>query len=136
MTDLCDLDHIYGADLGVTATGDIAVVAKHDRTIQRIVRRLLTVPTSVRNGCAYPWRPKFGVGLGARIGEALDIRALQGAVRSQMLIEPTVQKIPAPTITVQPLGTIGASIDIVYVDMSGTPQNFSFDLVGDPRPPS
>jgi len=133
MTDLCDLDHVYGEDLQVTATGDIALVSKQDRTIQRIIRRLLTVPTSPANGSAYPWRPKFGVGLGARIGEALDLKALAAAVRSQMLIEPTVQKIPAPTITVTPLGNIGAVIDIAYVDTSGVPQNFSFDLVGTPK---
>lgn len=134
MTDLCDIDHTYGGDIGVTATGDIALVSKSDRTIERIIRRLLTVPTNAKNGSSYPWRPKFGLGLGARIGEALDIRGLQAAARSQMLKERTVQKIPAPVVTVTPLGQIGATIDIVYTDNSGFPQSFSFDLVGSQNP--
>jgi hypothetical protein len=135
MTDLADIDHVYGQDLTVTPTGDLALATKKDRTIQRIIRRLLTVPTSPRNGSAYPWRPKYGVGLGARIGDALDIRGIEADVRSQMLVEPTVQKVPAPKISVVPLGTIGATINIVYVDLSGVPQSFSFDLVGDPPAP-
>lgn len=135
MTDLYDIDHTYGEDIGVTATGDIALVSKSDRTIQRIIRRLLTVPTSPINGSSYSWRPNFGVGLGSRIGEALDIRGITASVRSQMLREPTVQKVPAPKITVTPLGQIGATIDIVYIDNSGFPQSFSFDLVGPQQMP-
>lgn len=134
VTDLVDLDHVYGEDLGVTATGDIAVVSKHDRTFQRILRRLMTVATSAFNGSAYPWQPKYGVGLGARIGETLRIRAVRAAVRSQMLLEPTVLKVPAPVINVTPLGVTGATIDILYTDISGIPQSFSFDI-GSPQTP-
>lgn len=134
MTDLVDLDHVYGEDLGATATGDIAVVSKHDRTIERILRRLMTVATNAFNGCSYPWLPKYGVGLGARIGEALQSRAIAAAVRSQMLLEPTVLKVPAPVITVTPLGVTGATIGILYTDISGIPQSFSFDI-GTPQNP-
>lgn len=129
MTDLADCDHFYGGDLGVTPTGDIALVVKHNRTTQRVIRRLLTVPTSPENGSAYPFEPDYGVGLGARIGEALDIRGTAADVRSQMLLEATVQKIPAPTIAVTPIDVKGATIDITYIDVSGVPQSFSFDLV-------
>lgn len=127
MADLSDLAHAYGEDLGVTPSGDIALAAKSDRTIQRIIRRLMTAPTDAR-GSAYPWQPDFGVGLGARVGEALDIRAIQGDVRSQMLLEATVAKNPAPIVTVAPIAAGGASISISYTDTSGVPQAFSFDL--------
>lgn len=126
MADLADLDHAFGEDLGVTPTGDIAVVVKFNRTIQRIIRRLMTVPTSAA-GSPYPWEPNYGVGLGAAIGKALNVRAIAAAVRSQMLLESTVAKNPAPQIDVEEI-TNGATITIQYTDTSGQPQTFSFDL--------
>lgn len=127
MADLADCDHFYGGDLGVTASGDIALVTKSQRTIQRIIRRLLTSPTDAQ-GSAYPWQPKYGVGLGAKIGEPLNIRDLQGKVRSQMMLEPSVQKVPAPVVTVTPID-LGAAITVSYTDLSGVPKSFNFDLV-------
>lgn len=127
MADLADAYHIFGQDLAVTTTGDIALATKSDRTNQRIIRRLLTVPTDAK-GSAYPWQPKFGVGLGAKLGESLDIRGIQGAIRSQMLQEPTVKKVPAPQVTVTPIATGGATISITYVELSGTPKGFNFNL--------
>lgn len=127
MADLCDIDHIFGQDIAVTPTGDIAVVSKADRTIQRVIRRLLT-PSTTPLVSAYPWEPTYGAGLAAKIGETLDVRAIRGIVLSQMLMEPSVKKIPAPTVTVTPLNVNGATIDVNYTDQSGTPQNFGFDL--------
>ena len=127
MADLCDIDHVFGQDIGETATGDIAVVSKADRTIQRIIRRLLT-PQTDQTSSAYPWEPTYGAGLSAKIGEAIDIRAIQGIVLSQMLAEPSVARTPAPKVTVTPLDVTGATIDVSYTDQSGTPQNFGFDL--------
>lgn len=127
MADLADADHFYGGDLAVTASGDIAIVTKSQRTIQRIIRRLLTSATDI-SGSAYPWQPAYGVGLGAKIGEALDTRAIGAAVRSQMLLEPTVQKVPAPIVVVTPIDA-GAAITVTYTDLSGLPKSFNFDLV-------
>lgn len=127
MADLADCFHVYGQDLAVTPSGDIAVATKSDRTIQRIIRRLLTSPTNSK-GSAYPWQPGYGVGLGAKIGEALDVRAIAGAVRSQMLLEPTVRKVPSPVISVTEIAN-GANISITYFDQSGLPKGFNFDLV-------
>lgn len=127
MADLADISHVYGQDLAVSPSGDLALVTKSDRTIQRIIRRLLTQPTD-SNGSAYPWQPEYGVGLGAKIGEALDTRAIAAAVRSQMLMEPTVQKVPSPTIKVVEIQN-GASITVTYTDLSGLPKSFNFDLV-------
>lgn len=127
MADLSDLYHVFGQDLAITTTGDIAVATKSDRTTQRIIRRLLTVATDAK-GSAYPWQPKFGVGLGARLGESLNIRGIQGAIRSQMLQEPTVKKVPAPQVIVTPINTGGATVSITYVDLSGLPKGFNFNL--------
>lgn len=127
MADLCDIDHTFGQDIGVTATGDIAVVSKSSRTIQRIIRRLLTALTTAQSS-AYPWEPTYGAGLGAKIGDALDVRAIRGIVLSQMLMEPSVAKIPAPAVSVVSLNVVGAVINVSYADQSGTPQNFGFDL--------
>lgn len=128
MADLLDLAHSYGNDLGTTPSGDIATVSKQQRTIQRIIRRLLTPPTDT-DSSDYPWEPTYGVGLGARLGQDLDIKGIQADVRSQMLLEPTVSKNPAPVITVETIATGGANITIAYNDVSGQPQNFSFNLV-------
>ena len=86
----------------------------------------LTAPVGTR-GAPYPWQPEFGLGIGEKIGETLDIRALGAAVRSQMLMEPTVRKVPAPVVTVSPI-TDGATIEVQYTDLSGIPQNFSFNV--------
>lgn len=127
MADLCDIDHMFGEDVGITATGDIAVVAKADRTIQRVIRRLLTPQTTPKSS-AYPWQPEYGAGLAAKIGETLEPRAIRAIVLSQMLLEPSVAKIPAPAVIVTPIETTGATIDVTYTDQSGTPQSFGFDL--------
>lgn len=125
--DLCDVDHTFGEDIGVTATGDIALVSKAERTIQRVIRRLLT-PVTTQVSSAYPWEPDYGAGLADEIGETVDIRKTRGIVLSQMLMEPSVAKIPAPTVTVTPLNVNDTAIDVNYTDQSGTPQNFGFDL--------
>ena len=127
MADLADCFHIYGQDLATTPSGDIALATKSQRTIQRIVRRLMTSPTD-GTGSAYPWIPGYGVGLGRRIGQALDVRGLKADVRSQMLLEPTVSKNPAPVVDVTELDVGGATITITYTDLSGLPKSFSFDL--------
>lgn len=127
MADLADAFHIFGQDLAVTLTGDIALAVKSDRTIQRIIRRLMTVPTSSK-GSAYPWVPNYGVGLGARIGQTLDIPGIKADVRSQMLLEQTVAKDPAPVVSVKELAQGGATITVNYADLSGIPKSFSFNL--------
>lgn len=128
MADLADLAHSYGNDLGTTPSGDIAVVTKSQRTIQRIIRRFMTNPTD-SDSSDYPWEPTYGVGLGARLGQDLDIRGIQADCRSQMLLEAAVSKNPAPVVTVTEIATGGATITVAYNDLSGQPQNFSFNLV-------
>lgn len=42
---LADLDHTFGNDLGVSASGDIGTVTGWRRTVQRVIRRLCTAAT-------------------------------------------------------------------------------------------
>ncbi len=128
MPDICDINHLFGEDLGVTATGDIAVVSNHNRTVQRVIRRLLTAPTS-QSGSGYPWQPEYGAGLPQKIGESIDPGQVQAVVLSQLLIEPTVARTPLPTVTVSVTqGTGVVVLNVLYTDLSGTPQSFGFDL--------
>lgn len=127
MPQLADFDHIWGSDIAMTPTGDISVVTTRQRTVQRIVRRLMTAPTT-SDQSDYPWEPDYGVGLGDKVGDALDVRAIQGVVRSQLLKEAAVARIPAPVISVTTLDTGLNVIDIRYTDLSGAAQNFTFSL--------
>ena len=131
MSDLCDIDHLFGNDIGVTASGDIAVVSNHDRTVQRVIRRVLTAQNKT-SGSAYPWQPEYGAGLPEQVGnENVDTGVIQSTVLSQLLIEPTVSRTPIPKVTASSssAGSV-ITINVNYTDLSGTPQSFGFDLVG------
>ena len=129
MSDLSDIDHYFGQDIAVTPSGDIAVSSNHDRTVQRVIRRLLTAPTST-TGSGYSWQPEYGAGLPQKVGqENVDVGAVRASVLSQLLIEPTVARTPIPTVSVSTAaGTGTITIDVNYTDLSGAPQSFGFDL--------
>jgi hypothetical protein len=124
---LSDFSHLFGNDLAVTPTGDIALVSQAQLTIQRVVRRLCTPSTTIGNS-AYPWEPSYGAGLPQKIGSTFTPSEIQAIVLGQILQEASVAPSPAPTVTVTPIASGGATIDIFCFDRSGTPQNFSFDL--------
>lgn len=125
---LADISHLWGNDIGVTATGDIATVTTHDRTVQRVLRRLFTAATT-EDHSPYPFEVDYGIGLGERVGDVTpDLRAIHGLVRSQMLQEASVARQPAPVIDVQEIATGGVVISISYVDLSGSNQQFSFNF--------
>lgn len=129
MSTVSDIDHYFGEDVGVTPSGDIALSANHDRTVQRAIRRLLTAPAS-SSGSGYAWEPIYGAGLPLKVGqENIDPDALRATVLSQLLVEPTVARIPIPGVKVtQAAGGGTITLDVTYTDISGTPQSFGFDL--------
>lgn len=129
MSTVSDIDHYFGNDIGVTPSGDVAMVSNHDRTVQHSIRRLLTAPASA-SGTGYAWEPNYGAGLPQKVGqENIDPNAVRATVLSQLLIEPTVARIPIPTVTVtQAMGTGTITLNVNYTDISGTPQSFGFDL--------
>jgi phage baseplate assembly protein W len=88
-----ELNHTCGGDLVLGPTGDLALVSDTLESQQRVIRRLLT------NAGDYIWQLSYGAGLPSRVGEPVDTLALQNIVLSQIFLEPTVSRVPAPVIT-------------------------------------
>jgi hypothetical protein len=62
-----------------------------------VLRILLT------NQGDYLWALSYGAGLPAQVGETTSARAIEAAVRRQMLTEPGVAHQPPPTVSVTPI---------------------------------
>ncbi|MCE9565855.1 MAG: phage tail protein [Planctomycetes bacterium] len=119
---MADVGHSFSGDLQLSATGDLLAVNGVLESQQRILRRLLTNPQD------YIWEPAYGAGLPAKIGMPLDEAELDGLIRSQMFLEPSVVQNPAPQIVT---GLIPNGIDtqIQYVEAdSSQPATLSFDV--------
>lgn len=129
MADLADIDHLYGNDVGVSPTGDLAMVTNNTRTQQRVIRRLITTPTVIGNS-AYPWEPPYGCGLAAKIGAVnWSDDGIQADVLSQLGQEQSILPTPQPTVDVTPFANgSGAEIDIFAWDATGEPLDFSFNV--------
>jgi len=129
MAILNDLSHIFGNDLDVTPSGDIALASNATRTTQRVIRRLLT-PQTTQDRTGYPWQPEYGAGLPQHIGEAgVEMGVIQSTVLSQLLLEDSVARTPIPAVTVTEADAGGKfAVDTTYTDLTGTPQSFGFDL--------
>ena len=104
-----DIAHAYGADLQLSATGDLLAVDSVTRSNQRVLRRLLTNPGD------YLWQPEYGAGLPARIGTLLDAEEITGLIRAQIFEEASVSQEPEPEITVVPIAN-GVSVGIRYTE--------------------
>ncbi|WP_433867108.1 phage tail protein [Ralstonia wenshanensis] len=104
---LNDLNHWVGADIGTSPTGDLGLSSADLRTQQRIVRRLITNPGE------YIFQPTYGAGLPQKIGQALDVGALRGLIRSQVKLEEGVAQTPEPQVDVAAI-TNGVSVHILY----------------------
>jgi hypothetical protein len=116
-----DIDHIWGGDLSVSPTGDIALVDGSDLTRQRILRRLMT------STHGYIWHPEYGAGVPQMIGCVEDVPAITSLIRSQIMLESAVSRNPLPQITVQKISD-GLAVSIVFWDAnSGTQDVLQFD---------
>lgn len=101
-----DLQHTFGADIGVSATGDLALSDGTRLGQERVLRRLLTNPGD------YIWQPAYGAGLAGFIGQPAAPAAIEAVTRAQMLLEAVVARDPAPVVSVaaSPDGTVTESI--------------------------
>lgn len=124
---LSDISHVWGEDVDVSATGDLALVSGADRTTQRVIRRLITVATTLAQS-EYPWQPAYGAGMGERVGLAVNVRELQAIVIGQLNREPSVALTPAPTVRVTEVAIGEFAVDCSYTDQSGIVRSFNFDL--------
>jgi len=130
MPDVADISHLFGNDVAQTPSGDLATVSGAQRTIQRVIRRLCTPQTVVGNS-AYPWQPPYGCGLPLKIGDAQslgDLQALRADIFTQLLQDDSVAPLPAPQVSATSLAGGGATIGIIYTDLTGLQQSFNFDL--------
>ena len=117
-----DLDHTFGSDLSISATGDVLTAVNLTLSEQRVLRRLLTNPQ------AYLWQPGYGAGLPRYVGAVTNKDEIEALIRAQMALEETVQQSPAPTIDIEEI-TNGVAVQIQYVDAdSGETSTLGFNI--------
>jgi hypothetical protein len=116
-----DIEQMWGADLTLTPSGDIALVDGDDLTRERLLRRLLTAVRS------YIFHTTYGAGVPERIGDTLDTNLIMGVVSEQVRKEATVATSPAPKITVQAILN-GVQVSIKYTSaITGQQVALTFD---------
>jgi hypothetical protein len=117
-----DVWHEFGADLVVSANGDLLTADSVNLSQQFVLRRLLTNPGD------YIWQPQYGAGLPEKIGDPFDVATIEGIVTSQMYLESTVVRDPPPVIEVDSFPN-GMFVDISYTEAdSGLPAVLSFPV--------
>lgn len=104
-----DLNHLIGADISASLTGDLATISGTQAGVQRVLRRLFTNPGD------YVWHPDYGGGLPAKVGSLATPQELRALILQNMLLEPVVARTPAPAIEVTPIAN-GVFIGIGYTD--------------------
>ncbi len=123
---MSDISHLWGADLSIGPTGDLAVVAAAALGQQRVLRRLLTNPGD------YIWDLGYGAGLSQFVGQPANALQIRAVIRSQIFKEAVVARTPEPVIDVQiaPAGAAGiVYVHVRYVDApSGQTQILSFSV--------
>lgn len=121
---MADASHVFGSDLSVGPTGDLALSSGTAYGQERVLRRLLTNPGDEI------WLLDYGAGLPGMVGQPTNARRIQAIARSQMLQEQAVARTPAPTVdvTVQNTGVVTASVR--YADANtGEPATLTFPVV-------
>ncbi len=116
-----DIAHLWGNDLSLSPTGDLATADIPTVTQQRVLRRLLTNPGDDI------WTLDYGAGLSRFIGAPGASGAVRAAIRGQIFKEAAVAQTPEPVInvTASPTGTF--YVHIRYADaQSGVTQTLSF----------
>lgn len=121
-----DISHVWGSDLAVSASGDLAVVSGSSLGQQRVLRRLLTNPGD------YIWQLNYGAGLAAYVGSPANATLITATIRSQIFQESAVARTPEPVIDVQvsPAGSLSTIYaDIRYTDsLTGETQVLTFSV--------
>ena len=129
-----DIDQLWGNDIAVSPTGDLAVVDGTQLGIERILRRLMTrgaanlAVNSPATVGEMIFHPTYGAGLPQRIGGAMDLNLITSVIRSQIFKEAAVAKQPPPVITLTPSPPSTLAVLIQYDDaVTGQQIHLSFD---------
>jgi hypothetical protein len=118
-----DLSHLYGADLSVSAGGDLATAEATQLGQERVLRRLLTNPGD------YIWNLGYGAGLAQFVGQPAAAARIRSVIRSQIFQESAVAQTPEPVIdvAVDPAGAV--TVAVRYADATtGATQTLSFTV--------
>jgi hypothetical protein len=107
---MADAALVFGGDLSIGVSGDLALARGSDLTEQRVLRRLLTSPGD------YIWQLSYGAGLGQFVGAAGGAGAMGAVARAQMLAESGVAQSPLPQIAVDQSNPTGIVLTIAYQD--------------------
>lgn len=107
---MADLAHLYGNDLSVGPTGDLAIVTRSEQVKERILRRLLT------NMGDYIWALGFGAGLPRFVGNPANAGAIAAVIRAQMALEADVIQSPEPIISVLDTHDGSIFVELRYAD--------------------
>lgn len=105
-----DLYHVFGQDLAVSASGDLAMATGSEFGQQRVLRRLLTNPGS------YIWQLEYGAGLARFIGQPTNAQRIAAVTRAQMYREAAVTRNPAPLVNVDARADGTVTLHIQYAD--------------------
>ncbi|MCF3945312.1 hypothetical protein AiwAL_04655 [Acidiphilium sp. AL] len=120
---MADLSLVYGGDLAIGATGDLAISTGSALTEQRVLRRLLTNPDD------YIWQLSYGAGLGRFVGAAGAAGQIAAVARAQLHQETRVAQTPLPRIGVNHADPSGIAMTIDYRDAM-TGQSVALTLPG------
>jgi hypothetical protein len=115
-----DISHVYGADIDLSAGGDLLYVASE--TQQHVIKRLLTTAG------ADIWNLTYGAGLGQFVGQPVNLPAITNAILSQIFQEESVAQLPNPKVTATQNGTV-ITVTVSYTDaMTGRSQILTLPL--------
>ncbi len=112
---MADISHVWGSDLTLAASGDLALAYGVEGGRQRVLRRLLT---ALGNDI---WHLDYGCGLPEMLGNPADPLSIEGIVRQQMALESAVAADPEPSVAVATDNAGGVLLSISYTD-AGTGQ--------------
>jgi hypothetical protein len=106
---MSDIWHQFGSDILPSANGDLLTVDSLLESQQRVLRRLFT------NAGDYIWRPTYGAGLPAKVGDPFDVATIESIVQSQMFLEDSVVRTPPPDVEVASFPN-GMYVNISYTE--------------------
>jgi phage baseplate assembly protein W len=120
---MADAALMFGGDLAVSASGDIALAQGSALVREWLLRRLLTSTGD------YIWQPDYGAGLGRFVGQPASAARIRAVVRGQIFREAAVARTPEPVIAVA-AGADGTTVvRIRYADAgTGEAQALSFSI--------
>lgn len=123
------INHTWGSDVTLSATGDLALVSGDEAVLQRLLRLLMTnsaITGEVEGD--YPAQQSYGASIRRQVGQTRDLQAIESAVMAQLMADADVAPTPQPTVTVRPFsGGVQCSLKFTSA-ATGTRQILEFSV--------